>query len=70
MCLSRSACLLVLRRPLQVSVLSGLAFAQYYMDDIIVGGKDEAELTRNLIAVFEKLNAGNLKILLSKVQFF
>ena len=51
-------------------ILSGLAFAQYYMDDIIVGGKDEAELTKNLITVFEKLNAGNLKIQLSKVQFF
>ena len=51
-------------------ILSGLAFAQYYMDDIIVDGKDEAELTKNLITVFEKLNAGNLKIQLSKVQFF
>ena len=51
-------------------ILSGLVFAQYYMDDMLVGGKDEAELTKNLITVFEKLNAGNLKIQLSKVQFF
>ena len=27
-------------------ILSGLAFAQYYMDDIIVGGKDEADLRK------------------------
>ena len=41
-----------------------------WMTYVIVGGKDEAELTKNLITVFEKLNAGNLKIQLSKVQFF
>ena len=40
------------------------------MDDIIVGGIDEEDLTKNLIAVFKKLNDGHLKILLSKVQFF
>ena len=35
-----------------------------------MGGKDEAELTKNVITVFEKLNAGNLKIQLSRVKFF
>ena len=61
-CLSRSACLLVLRRRLQVSVMLCIWYwvalpllGIIWMTYVIVGGKDEAELTKNLITVFEKL---------------
>ena len=37
---------------------------------LLWGGVDEEDLTKNLIAVFQKLNNGHLKIQLSKVQFF
>ena len=51
-------------------VLSGLLFAGYYMDDILVGGRSNAEITKNLIAVFERLAKYNLKIQLSKINFY
>ena len=50
-------------------VLSGLPFAGFYMDDILVGGKGEADMTKNLITVFERLAKYNLKIQLSKIIF-
>ena len=51
-------------------VLSGLPFAGFYMDDILVGGRGGADMTKNLIAVFERLAKYNLKIQLSKINFY
>ena len=41
-------------------VLNGLPFAGFYMDDILVGGRGSADMTKNLIAVFERLAKYNL----------
>ena len=51
-------------------VLSGLLFAGFYMDDILVGGQGVVDMTKNLIAVFECLAKYNLKIQLSKINFY
>lgn len=51
-------------------VLGKYDFCSYYLDDILVGGKDHEEMTENLIKIFKRLHKFNLKIQLSKVRFF
>jgi hypothetical protein len=51
-------------------ILSGLPAVSFYMDDILVCGQTEEEMTKNLLAVFDRLHENNLKIQISKIKFF
>jgi hypothetical protein len=50
--------------------LGGIEGASFYMDDVILGARNNEEMTNLLIKVFKRLNSFNLKIQLSKVKFF
>ena len=41
-----------------------------YLDDILIGGRNEVELNETLMKVFEKLNAHHVKVNESKCEFF
>ena len=51
-------------------VLGQLTHSVFYMDDVLVGGLDEEDLFKNLLEVLEKLAQHNLKIQLSKIDFY
>jgi Reverse transcriptase (RNA-dependent DNA polymerase)/RNase H-like domain found in reverse transcriptase/Integrase zinc binding domain/Integrase core domain len=51
-------------------VLKDLPFCQFYMDDIIVGGYDEDDMTQKLKILFKRLARFNLKIQLNKIRFY
>ena len=49
-------------------VLNDLNFCTIYMDDILVGGFDQDDMTNKLIILFKRLAAHDLKIQLSKAK--
>ena len=50
--------------------IGDLKFLSYYMDDLLIGACSDDEMVENLIIVFERLAKFNLKIRITKTQFW
>lgn len=50
-------------------IIEGLELVKAYLDDIIIGGKDEEECYEKLILVLDRLNKYNVKVNLKKCKF-
>ncbi|OBQ33074.1 MAG: hypothetical protein AN484_27465, partial [Aphanizomenon flos-aquae WA102] len=51
-------------------VIGDLGYVSYYMDDLLIGAKDDTEMVLHLNEVFERLAKFNLKIRISKTKFW
>lgn len=51
-------------------ILSGLTGVQFYLDDLLITGKDEQEHLRNLDAALQRLEEYGLRVRTDKCEFF